>query len=71
MPELPEVEALARWLDRELAGDVVARIDVTSINALKTYDPPPSASVASASTSTSLWTSSTSWCISRGPAGSG
>jgi formamidopyrimidine-DNA glycosylase len=43
MPELPEVEALARWLDRELAGDVVARIDVTSINALKTYDPPPTA----------------------------
>jgi formamidopyrimidine-DNA glycosylase len=43
MPELPEVEALARWLDHELAGDVVARIDVTSINALKTYDPPPTA----------------------------
>lgn len=43
MPELPEVEALARWLDRELAGAVIARIDVTSINALKTYDPPPTA----------------------------
>jgi formamidopyrimidine-DNA glycosylase len=39
MPELPEVEALARFLRERAVGRVVARIDVTAISALKTYDP--------------------------------
>ncbi|MEO8330483.1 MAG: DNA-formamidopyrimidine glycosylase family protein, partial [Candidatus Nanopelagicales bacterium] len=41
MPELPEVEALAVFLQQKLVGRVVARIDVASISVLKTYDPPP------------------------------
>lgn len=40
MPELPEVEALAAFLDQRLQGRVVARVDVAGIAALKTYDPP-------------------------------
>jgi formamidopyrimidine-DNA glycosylase len=43
MPELPEVEALAAYLRERAAGRTVARIDVSAINALKTYDPPVSA----------------------------
>jgi formamidopyrimidine-DNA glycosylase len=39
MPELPEVEALARFLRERAVGRAVARIDVTAISALKTYDP--------------------------------
>jgi DNA-formamidopyrimidine glycosylase len=41
MPELPEVEALAAFLDGQAVGRVVARVDTPSIAALKTYDPPP------------------------------
>ncbi|RZS91273.1 formamidopyrimidine-DNA glycosylase [Motilibacter rhizosphaerae] len=40
MPELPEVEALARFLRQRAVGHVVARVDVAAINVLKTYDPP-------------------------------
>ena len=40
MPELPEVEALTDFLRERLVGRVVARVDVASISALKTYDPP-------------------------------
>src|SRR5687768_9215925 len=40
MPELPEVEALARLLDSRAVGRVVARVDVAAISVLKTYDPP-------------------------------
>ena len=40
MPELPEVEALAAFLDDRLAGRVVAAAIPVSIQALKTYDPP-------------------------------
>jgi formamidopyrimidine-DNA glycosylase len=43
MPELPEVEALAAYLRERAAGRTVARIDVSAISALKTYDPPVSA----------------------------
>jgi formamidopyrimidine-DNA glycosylase len=43
VPELPEVQALADLLDRELTGEVVARVDVVSIAALKTFDPPTTA----------------------------
>ena len=43
MPELPEVEALAAYLRDRAVGRRVQRLDVAAINALKTYDPPPSA----------------------------
>jgi formamidopyrimidine-DNA glycosylase len=41
MPELPEVEALARFLAERAVGHAVARVDVAAVNVLKTYDPPP------------------------------
>jgi formamidopyrimidine-DNA glycosylase len=40
MPELPEVEALVRFLDERCAGKVISRIEVAALSALKTYDPP-------------------------------
>ena len=40
MPELPEVEALVRFLDERCAGKVISRIEVGALSALKTYDPP-------------------------------
>jgi formamidopyrimidine-DNA glycosylase len=43
MPELPEVHALAADLDRRLRGRIVARLDLLSFAALKTFDPPVSA----------------------------
>jgi formamidopyrimidine-DNA glycosylase len=45
MPELPEVEALAAFLDGRLAGQRVAAATAVSFQALKTYDPPLSALV--------------------------
>jgi formamidopyrimidine-DNA glycosylase len=42
MPELPEVEALVAFLTERAVGQVVARVDVASINVLKTFDPPVS-----------------------------
>ncbi|MHB8340658.1 MAG: DNA-formamidopyrimidine glycosylase family protein [Mycobacteriales bacterium] len=48
MPELPEVEALARVLHTRLVGHTVARLDVVAVSALKTVDPPPSAVVGRA-----------------------
>jgi len=43
VPELPEVEALTAFLRERAVGCTVARVDVTSIQVLKTYDPPVSA----------------------------
>ena len=43
VPELPEVDALASFLRARAVGRVVARVDVAGIQALKTYDPPPTA----------------------------
>ncbi|MGY1672895.1 Fpg/Nei family DNA glycosylase [Geodermatophilus sp. SYSU D00710] len=43
MPELPEVEALAAFLRENAVGRVVARTDLTALQALKTFDPPLSA----------------------------
>ncbi|MBC9227191.1 Fpg/Nei family DNA glycosylase [Aeromicrobium sp. 636] len=43
MPEMPEVEALVRWLGEKLDGAVVAEIEPASFAVLKTYDPPVSA----------------------------
>ena len=43
MPELPEIEALADHLRRNAVGATVQRVDVASLSALKTFDPPVSA----------------------------
>ncbi|MDO8732184.1 MAG: DNA-formamidopyrimidine glycosylase family protein [Actinomycetota bacterium] len=40
MPELPEVEALARFLDVRTAGSRIASVALASVSALKTVDPP-------------------------------
>ena len=40
MPELPEVEALTRFLDEKCAGKTISRIEVAALSALKTFDPP-------------------------------
>lgn len=40
MPELPEVEALARFLDDKAAGAVIERAELAAFAALKTFDPP-------------------------------
>ncbi|MCX4551528.1 Fpg/Nei family DNA glycosylase [Streptomyces sp. NBC_01387] len=40
MPELPEVESLARFLADHLVGRSVARVYPVAFHALKTYDPP-------------------------------
>jgi len=50
MPELPEVEALAAFLDGRLAGRSVAAATPVAFQALKTYDPPLSALVGQAFT---------------------
>jgi formamidopyrimidine-DNA glycosylase len=41
VPELPEVEALARFLRERAVGRVVATADVGAISALKTFSPAP------------------------------
>ena len=43
MPELPEVEALARDLSGRLDGRAIVRVDIANFSCLKTYDPPISA----------------------------
>src|SRR5881227_761389 len=43
MPELQEVEALVSFLTEQCVGQVVARVDVASINVLKTFAPPVTA----------------------------
>ncbi|MCD9199695.1 Fpg/Nei family DNA glycosylase [Aeromicrobium wangtongii] len=43
MPELPEVNALVEFLDAQMAGAVVAGVELASFAVLKTYDPPASA----------------------------
>lgn len=40
MPELPEVEVLARFLNERVAGRTIAKARVAHIAALKTFDPP-------------------------------
>lgn len=40
MPELPEVEALTRFLDEKCGGETVERCELASFAALKTFDPP-------------------------------
>ena len=43
MPELPEVEALAEHLRTHALARPIARVDLASMTALKTFDPPLSA----------------------------
>lgn len=43
MPELPEVHALVADLSARLVGRTLARLDLVSFAALKTFDPPASA----------------------------
>ena len=40
MPELPEVEALAQFLQAHAVGAVAGRIDVAALSVLKTFEPP-------------------------------
>ena len=40
VPELPEVEAIALFLGERIVGTRVAKVDLASIAALKTFDPP-------------------------------
>jgi formamidopyrimidine-DNA glycosylase len=47
VPELPEVHALVTDLGSRLTGRVVDRVDLLSISALKTFDPPVSALIGS------------------------
>ena len=43
VPELPEVEALARYLRERTQGRTLTRVEVASLSALKTFRPPPAA----------------------------
>ncbi|HET6391785.1 MAG TPA: DNA-formamidopyrimidine glycosylase family protein [Blastococcus sp.] len=43
MPELPEVEALAAFLRENAVGRIVTSVDLASVQAIKTFDPPLSA----------------------------
>ena len=40
MPEMPEVESLARWLHERTRRLTIERADILAISALKTFDPP-------------------------------
>jgi formamidopyrimidine-DNA glycosylase len=40
MPELPEVEALARYLSEQAGGQRIERIELAALSALKTFQPP-------------------------------
>ncbi|MCB9424564.1 MAG: Fpg/Nei family DNA glycosylase, partial [Actinobacteria bacterium] len=40
MPELPEVQALSEVIAEQFAGQWIARAELGSLSALKTYDPP-------------------------------
>ncbi|HEX2040902.1 MAG TPA: DNA-formamidopyrimidine glycosylase family protein [Acidimicrobiales bacterium] len=52
MPELPEVESLARYLAEQTGGQRIARFDVAAFHALKTFDPPADALVGRTVTGT-------------------
>jgi len=47
VPELPEVESLARFLSERMQNRTITRAELGSLSALKTYDPPLSALVGS------------------------
>ncbi|HEX2851017.1 MAG TPA: DNA-formamidopyrimidine glycosylase family protein [Acidimicrobiales bacterium] len=52
MPELPEVESLARFLREVAVGRHVTRVEVASLSVLKTYDPPVDALAGATLTAT-------------------
>ncbi len=52
MPELPEVESLARFLAEQAEGRTIARVDIAAFHALKTFDPPAEALVGRTVTGT-------------------
>ena len=52
MPELPEVESLARFLGEQAGGQQIERADLAAISALKTFDPPLDALVGRTVTGT-------------------
>jgi formamidopyrimidine-DNA glycosylase len=52
VPELPEVESLARFLAERVTGRTVTRAELGSLSALKTYQPPLSALVGGTVTAT-------------------
>ncbi len=45
MPELPEVEALARFVADKASGATIERAEIASLSAIKTYQPPVDALV--------------------------
>lgn len=55
MPELPEVEALTDHLRRHAVGRAVQRVDIASLSALKTFEPPVSALHGRAVTAAHRW----------------
>jgi len=55
VPELPEVEALADHLRRHAVGRTIERVDVASLSALKTFDPPPGALCGRTVTAAHRW----------------
>lgn len=40
MPELPEVESLARFVQEKATGQTISRVELAAFAALKTFDPP-------------------------------
>ena len=61
MPELPEVEALAEHLRTHALARPVARVDLASMTALKTFDPPLSALTGRLVTGASSEPASPTW----------
>jgi formamidopyrimidine-DNA glycosylase len=55
VPELPEVEALARFLAARAGGTTIERADLATFSALKTFDPPLSAVVGRGIVGTQRW----------------
>lgn len=55
MPELPEVESLAKFVGAQAHGATVEAFDVHAFSALKTYDPPFTALTGRTLRSTSRW----------------
>ena len=45
MPELPEVESLAKYLQEQATGRTIEKVEIAAISALKTFDPPVDALV--------------------------
>jgi formamidopyrimidine-DNA glycosylase len=55
LPELPEVEALARFVAQRAGGTTIVRADLATFSALKTFDPPLGAVVGRTIDGTRRW----------------